>query len=59
MNPKEWGKTNQLWKGGLRDWPEPEHAKRDPMPKWQNINYRRWPLKRIPRFDRSGVEVTL
>ena len=58
LNPKEWGKTNDMWKSSLRDWPEPTKASTG-MPKWQNVNYKRWPMRRVPRFNRSGVEVTL
>ena len=61
LNPKEWGKTNELWKGSLRDWPNPDHGqwKTGQMPTWKSSNYKRWPLKRIPRYDRRGVEVSL
>jgi len=59
INPEEWGKTNERWTGGLRDWPEPEVPREKQLPSWKGVNYQRWPLKRQPKYNRSGVEVTL
>ena len=60
LNPKEWGKTNEMWRNGLRDWPAPDAGtRRMPIETWKGVNYRRWPLKRIPRSNRSGIEVSL
>ena len=60
LNPKEWGKTNELWRTGLRDWPASDAGtRRMPTERWKGTNYKRWPLRRQPRFNRSGVEVCL
>ena len=59
--PKEWGKQTENWKSSLRDWPDPDKGmfQTGNAPSWKSVNYKRWPLKRIARFDRSGVEVNL
>ena len=58
LNPREWGKTNEMWRTGLRDWPEPElKPNQHRLPKWSHSNTKRWPLRRQPRYGRRGVEV--
>ena len=59
--PKEWGKQVDLWKGSLRDWPNPDLARwhTGKQATWKSVNYKRWPLRREPRFNRSGIEVNL
>ena len=59
--PKEWGKQGQNWKNSLRDWPDPDKGmwQAGQAPKWKSVNYNRWPLYRIPKYTRSGIEVNL
>ena len=49
--PKEWGKQGELWENSLRDWPDPNDGmwQTGQQPTWKDINYRRWPLHRIPK----------
>lgn len=49
--PKEWGKQGELWENSLRDWPDPSDGmwQTGQQPTWKDINYRRWPLHRIPK----------
>ena len=49
--PKEWGKQCELWEASLRDWPDPDAGmwQTGQKPTWKDINYRRWPLHRIPK----------
>ena len=55
------GKQNDLWKGSLRDWPDPDGGmwQTGQSPTWKSVNYKRWPLHRIPKYDRVGIEVNL
>ena len=59
LNPREWGKTNEMWTTSLRDWPTPANGVwvTGQAPRWKHTNVQRWPLRRQPRFNRSGVEV--
>jgi len=59
--PKEWGKQTENWKGMLRDWPDPDQGMWQAGNKatWKEVNYKRWPLHRLPKYDRSGIEVNL
>ena len=56
--PKEWGKQVENWKAQLRDWPEPNWDNTGgAQPTWKGINYKRWPMHRIPKYDRTGYVV--
>ena len=58
--PKEWGKQAENWRSSLRDWPEPNWANSEgAQASWKSINYKRWPLHRMPKYDRTGIEVNL
>ena len=57
--PKEWGKQIDNWKGSLRDFGDSSSWTTGSSPTWKSVNYNRWPLHRIPRYDRSGIEVNL
>jgi len=59
--PKEWGKQVENWKTSLRDWPDPDSGMWQTGQKasWKACNYKRWPLHRIPKYDRTGIEVNL
>ena len=59
--PKEWGKQGENWKASLRDWPNPDSGmwSTGQAPTWKGVNYKRWPLHRIPKYDRTGIEVNL
>lgn len=50
--PKEWGKQVENWSNSLRDWPDPNHGmwQTGQAPTWKSVNYRRWPLHRVPRY---------
>ena len=58
--PKEWGKQSQNWTKSLRDWPEPDWAHTDGAKRtWKHANVRRWPLRRVAKYNRTGVVVNL
>lgn len=49
--PKEWGKQAENWCNSLRDWPDPAGGMWATGNKasWKSVNYRRWPLHRVPK----------
>ena len=48
------------WRNQLRDWPEPDWVTTEGgQATWKACNYKRWPLHRIPKYDRTGIEVNL
>ena len=53
--PKEWGKQSENWIGGLRDIGDISPT----GPSWKHTNFKRWPLNRVPKYDRTGIEVNL
>ena len=59
--PKEWGKQVDNWKGSLREFEEPAKGMwtTGQAPTWKSVNYKRWPLHRVPKYDRTGIEVSL
>ena len=59
--PKEWGKQVENWKSSLRDWPVPDSSTfvTGQNPTWKHANTKKWPLHRVARFDRTGIEVNL
>ena len=58
--PKEWGQQAKNWQRSLRDWPEPDWAHTDgKYTSWKHANILRWPLRRIPKSQRTGVVVNL
>ena len=56
--PKEWGKQGENWKTSLRDWPEPDFAHTG-QATWKHANTKKWPLHRVPKYDRTGIEINL
>ena len=60
--PKEWGKQGDNWKFSLRDWPEPTWSlggDKSQKATWKHANVKRWPLHRVPKHDRPGIESNL
>lgn len=58
--PKEWGKQVENWKESLRDWPDPDDGMwhTGQKPTWKHVNYRRWPLHRVPKCERAPFQCT-
>ena len=58
--PKSWGKQAEIFQQSLRDWPEPDWTtSQGAQPTWKSANVQRWPLHRIPKHGRAGIEINL
>ena len=59
--PKEWGKQVENWKTSLRNWEDPDAGMwaTGQKPTWKHANTKKWPLHRVPKWDRTGIEIDL
>jgi hypothetical protein len=58
--PKAWGKQSEIFQESLRNWPEPTWAQSEgAQATWKHANVKRWPLHRVPKYGRAGIEINL